>query len=404
MQTLKNRHVASCGMLLCLSVAAAAAALDVANRAPLLSRAAGRRDMALVSWGAKQERVSPLFTPPEVDNGFALDGLVLLQSTDPIFVKGSKEEDPAWFATSVAKRMKMSLGVPMARFTLLMQSPKDPTTPGASIFCASKLCSYSAGVYAARYAGEYNASFVCKELTHHLNKTVTPGMKPIVHKEDPRHRQSVDWDQYAGFKPTMLLQSAKDPPLPSVTFEVGVLPPTGVDGDTKKGKVVAAEIVRDAAGPEEPQREMIPDADGSWNGHWSYEAGPSVKFLAMFPSTKAAFPREGLGPYEALALPLGPLLGGRGAEAPPTTTPPPPKPPPGMTTEPPQVITELLRDAHKSNQAIYASIKQLDDSLKRASQAHKETLSGWMLEGYAHHGPYVPSFAEPSAPLLPEWP
>merc|ERR1712224_596090 len=104
-----------------------------------------------------------------------------------------------------------------------------------------------------------------------------------------------------------LLQSEK-----SVSWEVGIYPPSHVQGDEMSGEEVGDAIVHFAGSPAEPERHLFR------NGTWSYKAGPGVKFLGFFPATVATWPGHPYPEARETSFSLGPNPGGHGF-LPPTT-------------------------------------------------------------------------------------
>lgn len=248
------------------------------------------------------------------------------------------DSSPAGLALTLADRLKWTTDVPVSRFAFWFPDPAATVDPSNVLFCEASNVEATAGAHTARYATSKNTTFSCQAKKHKMNAT----MVPI----------------------SMLETDAAMRPL---TFEVGVYPASGLDGDTKPAIQVAEDIAGFSSSGDEPERTLLK------TGLWTYKAGPGVKFHGLFPATSAAMPGTRFADPRETSLPLGPNPGGHGAM-------PPVKAPPGMgkdfemQKEDLNNVDSIVHEANKINGQVSRSLQELKDSLARASAVH----SAWM--------------------------
>jgi hypothetical protein len=273
-----------------------------------------------------------------------------LSTTAPDFTNEYEDSVPG-FALTLAERLSMTTEVPMSRFAFYVPDPTGALQTGYVHFCKSNNTIPLVPAFAARYATAQNMSFHCKPVQHTINVTF----------------QSSALLQTAGQR------SSSEPS--SVTFEVGVYPPTGVSGDKKPSSVVSDDVVAGSVGRDEPERKLLP------TGLWTYKAGPGVKFHGLFPGTTATLPGMPAALRET-SLPLGPNPGGLGIDMPDKAE---------ILAEHRQhqdeekekereqrslnEVDAILEKAAKENREVETSLEEQKLSLARASRAHAQVLN-----------------------------
>merc|ERR1719401_1023617 len=274
--------------------------------------------------------------------GWGLQAVVEMMSTAPNFVD-EYTASVEGFALTLADRLHFALGVPLSRFAFYIPDPKIALQTD---FCSCSNNQAATNAVTARFAAASNSTFSCAKTpqTWKLNQTVLqPGSGALLQIEN------------------------------SVRWEVGVYPPSFIQGDSLTGDEVALEIVEFSSGPAEPERHLFK------NGTWEYKDGPATKFLGFFPNTFASFPGRPFPPPRETSVNLGPIPGGHGFI--PTTL------PPEMAEEGKKYEAErkdaaqnqytesILNEANLINTEVYNSVEDMYDSVTKGAKAHNAWLN-----------------------------
>jgi len=295
-------------------------------------QAAAVRAATAASGGASGNALS---SNGPISRPWKIEAMFEMSTSAPVF-RDEYESSVAGVALTLADRLVWATDVPLSRFAFWLPDAAATVDAENVIFCDSSMNERSVGAITARWASSKNATYKCAGQKHKLNSSM----------------------------PVLLQRSAGQKKL---TFEVGVFPPSGVDGDTKPGVQVAEEVVKYATSGDAPERKLHK------NGLWTYKAGPGVRFQGLFPATFASLAGTPFAPPRETSLPLGPNPGGHGAE-------PPVTPPPGFAEDGKKQETYLtnvdavVHEANEVNNGVKASLQELKDSLARASAAH----AAWM--------------------------
>lgn len=255
-----------------------------------------------------------------------------MTTTAPDFTK-EFDSNIAGFALTFADKLKWLTNAPLSRFAFWLPD-RMTMAPDQTIFCENKAGQNMLVAGSARYASAKNTTYTCQKQQHKMN--LTGG--------------------------TSFLQAAE-----TLTFEVGVYPASGVDGDDTPSTELVKDIVKSATSGDEPTRKLLS------TGLWTYKPGNGVKFHGLFPATRAAKPGRAFQTTRDTSVPLGPNPGGHGA-VPPKQAPPTVKDAQKSENEYFATVDETVRAANQVNNQVSNSLKELKDSLSRASAVH----AAWM--------------------------
>jgi len=284
-------------------------------------------------------------------------GFFSMQTRDWSLI-GLFRQDASEFSLAVAARLSVVIGMPVARFTMLLPNPQM-STGFPTLACVSDHAARLTSNEEARWANEDNTTFSCFESA----VTASEAMGGALLQLDGQNKSQ-----------EALLQK---PAFSFPSWSVGVYPPTGIAGDTEPGDRVAASLARAQYGSTMPERHL------EKNGRWRQRPGLGFRFNAIFPGTND---RE-------TSIILGPNPGGHGAIALPPTVPPPP----GATTPPPPPMSEaqFLGNSHEINTIAGTKFWRLVGAIKQASRQRWEAYNGQ---------PYTPfDTIPPSGALFPAW-
>lgn len=297
-----------------------------------------------------------------VPKDWKLQASVVMETNAPIFVN-EYDASPTGFALTLAERMNLVTGVPMSRFAFYLPNPTPKDAATNVLFCQS-----NASGAASAFDRATNLSYTCEAQHKEFNTSLAPANGTNATNATTFLQLSKHVKHRRGFA---LLQDDDDDDAP-LQMEVGIFPPTLVLTDVNSADQVASDIVRYSSSGDEAERKFLP------TGFWTYKPGAGIKFHGLFPGTVAAMPGTAFVTREN-SLPLGPNPGGHGA------TMPPPKLLKGMrrkvvkkhnsAEEYFKEVDEVVNTANTINRKTKASLKELAESLARASAAHSAWLN-----------------------------
>lgn len=328
-----------CGAPLAVLLILAANGLDIALHTKSSLETAGHRQPLLS--GEKSSEDEPWAN--------IVEALVEMESEDANLVRVAKER-PSIFSLLVGSRVSKVVGVPLARIVVIL--PNVPAQAADdSLACQPTSQEFVSGAFVARYASDANTSYVCQPFKHVLNNTYTSAPAPAAGSLLQRRRQK--WQQ---------LQ-----PHVEAHWEVGIVPPTRVNGDTMESWEVADMLVDASVGSGNPEGHLLE------NGTWIVTTGKSGRYMAYFPDTRAALWGAPLPPPKRTSLPLGENLGW-GAPAPAAAAASASK----LVHRPPATAAEILEQAQDMNEQTGKSLQEMQENqaAESAAQAYMLNASG----------------------------
>jgi len=307
-----------------------------------------------------------------------VQSLVEMQSSDIFFSDALSHGAPSFALAMAARLSTLRAGlalssatpwlqsssritwVPLARFVVFLV---DPSVRVDTMFntrlvleCQCNQRENEKGRYIARYATESNSTFVCNPSAHSMNTTLAGA---VLLQRSGRWRGG-----------QVLLGNQRASGVTS--WEIGIYPATGVDGDVDTAVDVAADIIQAANGSHEMNLRLIED------GNWTLGPNSGMRFAALFPSTRASHVGVAFPGLAATSVALGPNPGGLGADLPlsrmSNNASAANASGAGGAAAQPLSAREMVAEAKRINSSVRNSVQDLIASLKRSSMEHYKTL------------------------------
>lgn len=295
-----------------------------------------------------------------------LEANVMMTTNSSIF-KDEYDSSPTGLALTLAERMNLATGAPMSRFAFYLPNPSLDDPAKNVLFCQNN----NSGA-ASAFARAANSSYTCTAQHKVLNTSIAPanatnGTNTTTSSDSSTLLQVFRSSRHHHRRSFTMLQADDDSAAP-LQFEVAIYPPTKVLTDTLPAAALALTIAKASTSGDEPERKFLP------TGFWTYKPGPGVKFHGLFPGTVASMPGQASVKRQT-SIPLGPNPGGHGATmAPPPGFDPSKAKPPATPEEYFKKVDEVINEANTINTRTKISLKELADSMARASAVH----SAWM--------------------------
>lgn len=302
-----------------------------------------------------------------------VEALVEMESEDASFGV-MQQTGPPMFAQKIAARVSTVLDLPIARLVIIVpditQDPfaNIPEDERKSLACQPTTCEFKSGAFVARWASEENTTFVCQPFKHALNETMYPPLKgPYSDFTHPRPLRPPVRLFLERSSETEQEGTARIP----IKWEVGIVPPTDLEGDVESALLVAHRLVDAFQGSPNPKPVLLP------NGTWEMEAGESGRYLALFPNTRTSLLLAPKPSPMQTSLAIGPKP--EQPEPPTGDLPGEPEPGPGVkkpvVERPPASAAEILTRARQINAQTNATLEALMVGMYKASATQYSILN-----------------------------